>query len=241
MKFNKFFILLVCLGTIPSSYVFGDGAETVSEVQQIVAHRGASSDRPENTLAAFRLAIKLKATAIEIDVRTSKDGELFLLHDTVSLGLKKDDIIRVGNILSRDYIVGEMTNYEMATQPQTLKIEQEYDLSGEPEFNVPTQGSFPFPNGCMKMHIGDPSLGTILPSPERLGFQYVLQPLGDGNSEEKESEKSVVALPAPPLKNALPRSLGIAAHRLRLSSWHGDRRCRQTGAALLPFWPNVIN
>ncbi len=81
MKFHNFFILLVCLSTISSSYVFGDGAETVNEVQQIVAHRGASSDRPENTLAAFRLAIKLKATAIEIDVRTSKDGELFLLHD----------------------------------------------------------------------------------------------------------------------------------------------------------------
>ena len=82
MKLNTFFVLAVCLITNQSSIVLGYPAEIVSEVQQIVAHRGASSDRPENTLAAFRQAIKLKATAVEIDVRTSKDGVLFLMHDT---------------------------------------------------------------------------------------------------------------------------------------------------------------
>ncbi len=48
---------------------------------KIVAHRGASSDRPENTLLALQGAIELGASAVEIDVRTSKDGVLFLLHD----------------------------------------------------------------------------------------------------------------------------------------------------------------
>ncbi len=48
---------------------------------RVVAHRGAMSERPENTLPAFARAIELGASAIEMDVRTSKDGVLFLLHD----------------------------------------------------------------------------------------------------------------------------------------------------------------
>ena len=52
-----------------------------AKVTQTVAHRGAATTHPENTLAAFREAIRVGATATECDVRTSKDGKLFLLHD----------------------------------------------------------------------------------------------------------------------------------------------------------------
>lgn len=51
-------------------------------VKQIVAHRGASKERPECTLAALKRAIEVGATATEVDVRTSKDGHLVILHDT---------------------------------------------------------------------------------------------------------------------------------------------------------------
>ncbi|WP_254513142.1 glycerophosphodiester phosphodiesterase [Anatilimnocola floriformis] len=50
-------------------------------VKQIIAHRGASSDCPENTLASTRRAIAVHATAIEVDVRLSKDRQLVLRHD----------------------------------------------------------------------------------------------------------------------------------------------------------------
>jgi len=50
-------------------------------VTQIVAHRGASTERPENTLASTRRAIEAGATAVEVDVRRTKDGHLVLLHD----------------------------------------------------------------------------------------------------------------------------------------------------------------
>ena len=46
-----------------------------------VAHRGASAERPENTLAAFELAIAQKADVIEADVRATADGHLLILHD----------------------------------------------------------------------------------------------------------------------------------------------------------------
>ena len=57
-------------------------ASAARQVSQTVAHRGAASERPENTLAAFQRAIDVGATATELDVQTSQDGKLFLLHDT---------------------------------------------------------------------------------------------------------------------------------------------------------------
>ena len=47
----------------------------------ILAHRGASLEAPENTLAAFRQAIELGADGIELDVHLSGDGELVVIHD----------------------------------------------------------------------------------------------------------------------------------------------------------------
>ncbi len=54
-----------------------------AQALEIVAHRGASHLAPENTLAAVRLAWKLSADAVEIDVRLSKEGTPVLCHDGV--------------------------------------------------------------------------------------------------------------------------------------------------------------
>jgi glycerophosphoryl diester phosphodiesterase len=48
----------------------------------IVAHRGASADAPENTLAAFNLAWAQGADAVECDVQLSKDGRIVVIHDS---------------------------------------------------------------------------------------------------------------------------------------------------------------
>jgi glycerophosphoryl diester phosphodiesterase len=47
----------------------------------LVAHRGASGHAPENTLAAFRLALEMGADGIELDVHMSRDGEIVVMHD----------------------------------------------------------------------------------------------------------------------------------------------------------------
>jgi glycerophosphoryl diester phosphodiesterase len=47
------------------------------------AHRGASHEAPENTLAAFLLALELEADGIELDVQLSRDGEVVVIHDFV--------------------------------------------------------------------------------------------------------------------------------------------------------------
>ena len=54
----------------------------------ILAHRGSSLGAPENTLAAFRLAIEEKADMIELDVQESLDGEVLVVHDS--------DLMKIG-------------------------------------------------------------------------------------------------------------------------------------------------
>ena len=53
------------------------------------AHRGASEYAPENTMAAFCLAVEMGANGIETDVRLSKDGVPVLFHD--------DDMARISS------------------------------------------------------------------------------------------------------------------------------------------------
>lgn len=57
---------------------------TPGERKQVenVAHRGATGYAPENTMAGFDLAVKMKADYIEIDLQRSKDGKLVVIHDT---------------------------------------------------------------------------------------------------------------------------------------------------------------
>lgn len=47
----------------------------------VIAHRGASAYRPENTLAAFELAIEQDADMIETDLHTTSDGVVAISHD----------------------------------------------------------------------------------------------------------------------------------------------------------------
>ena len=47
----------------------------------VLAHRGASAHAPENTLAAFELALTQGAYGIELDVKLSADGEVIVIHD----------------------------------------------------------------------------------------------------------------------------------------------------------------
>jgi glycerophosphoryl diester phosphodiesterase len=50
---------------------------------RIAAHRGASAESPENTLAAFERAIEVGADIIEFDVRRDQTGALRISHDPI--------------------------------------------------------------------------------------------------------------------------------------------------------------
>jgi glycerophosphoryl diester phosphodiesterase len=54
---------------------------------EIIAHRGASRERPENTLAAFERAAELGADGCEFDVHLHADGVLRVHHDPLKPGV----------------------------------------------------------------------------------------------------------------------------------------------------------
>ena len=65
-------------------------ARSTAPAPQLVAHRGASRRRPENTLGAFAVALDLRADAIELDVHATADGVVVVHHDPVPHGYYPD-------------------------------------------------------------------------------------------------------------------------------------------------------
>jgi glycerophosphoryl diester phosphodiesterase len=66
---GPFFALLVCASLATSAQPL------------VIAHRGASAYKPENSISAFEEAIHMKADYIETDVHQTKDGVVVIMHD----------------------------------------------------------------------------------------------------------------------------------------------------------------
>ena len=87
-------------------------AEAASERPLVIAHRGASHYAPENTMAAFDLAMDLRSDLVETDVQRTKDGVLVLVHDT---DLKRTTNIEQRYPGRRSYAVKDTTWAEIKT------------------------------------------------------------------------------------------------------------------------------
>lgn len=70
------------------------------------AHRGASAERPQNSVAAFKRARALGATAYELDVHLLRDGQLAVHHDYSLLATT-----------GRDTLLGTLTQADLAQYP----------------------------------------------------------------------------------------------------------------------------
>ncbi|HEU0033226.1 MAG TPA: glycerophosphodiester phosphodiesterase [Kofleriaceae bacterium] len=49
--------------------------------RRLYAHRGASAELPENTMAAFERAVEIGVDALEMDVQLTRDEQLIVVHD----------------------------------------------------------------------------------------------------------------------------------------------------------------
>lgn len=91
-------LLTLCLPAISA----GGGSEAEAEDSFLnIAHRGASGHAPENTLAAFDKAVKMKADFFELDVQMSKDGHLVVIHDA-TVDRTTDGTGRVGDLTLKE-------------------------------------------------------------------------------------------------------------------------------------------
>ncbi|XP_065837352.1 glycerophosphodiester phosphodiesterase 1-like [Oscarella lobularis] len=76
-----FFLFFFCFFLSPKKQPRDVVTTILGSTSGVIAHRGENVDAPENTLAAFRLARKNGAVAVEIDVSFTKDGHAVLMHD----------------------------------------------------------------------------------------------------------------------------------------------------------------
>eukprot|EP01035_Chromulina_nebulosa_P025478 gene25478-33250_t len=117
---------------------------------------------------------------------TENAEEIYLLHDSRDL-LAAGDIIRIGNVLSRDYIVAAMSKIETNAYPKTIKIEPSYDLLEEPDFNVPTTGNFIYPKGVAGIITVNFKKINVLPPPSSFGFHYEIPKPEDPSSSSSSA------------------------------------------------------
>ncbi len=85
------------------------GSFELNDDVAIIAHRGSSKRAPENTLSAFRQAVKDGADAVELDVRLSADDVVMVYHDS-SLARLTGDPRHVGD-LTRE----ELANFDIGS------------------------------------------------------------------------------------------------------------------------------
>lgn len=81
---KSYYVVVLGLGLVAA---FADGQtapakrETLKQKIVVISHRGEHLHHPENTLPAFQAAIEAGADFFEVDVRTTSDGKLVLMHD----------------------------------------------------------------------------------------------------------------------------------------------------------------
>lgn len=88
-KLVLFFVVVVMIGICP-----------LAAATSIIAHRGASSVAPENTLAAYSKAIDFGSDYFELDVQVSLEDSLMIMHDA-TIDRTTDG---TGNINAREYL-----------------------------------------------------------------------------------------------------------------------------------------
>ena len=95
----------------------------------VIAHRGSHLNVPENTLAAYANAIKEGADYVEIDLRTTKDGHLVVMHDeslTEMTGVKekiKDlNYSDIKDLKIKPAVKGDTTTYRIPDFTDVLNL-----------------------------------------------------------------------------------------------------------------------
>lgn len=75
-------VILIGLFTVSIVQIFSVSSVKANKPMLVIAHRGAEDQAPEETMPAYKLAVKEKANYIEMDLRETKDNQLVLMHDS---------------------------------------------------------------------------------------------------------------------------------------------------------------
>ncbi|MEY2816023.1 MAG: Glycerophosphoryl diester phosphodiesterase precursor [Actinomycetota bacterium] len=97
------------------------GNKKLMSAPLVIAHRGASAYRPENTLEAFELGIQQGADGIEFDLVTTKDQELVIRHENT--------LRETTNVQRVDSFTNKRRNGELHNSPTLDWFSEDFTLS----------------------------------------------------------------------------------------------------------------
>jgi glycerophosphoryl diester phosphodiesterase len=124
-------------------FTLGAAGPPASRIQ-VLAHRGASAYAPENTLAAFRLAIEQQADWLEFDVQQTRDGQLVVFHDlrmertTNGRGALRDlTLAEVRALDAGSWFGAEFAGERVPTFDEVLALAAEHNIRVFPEIKDP--------------------------------------------------------------------------------------------------------
>jgi glycerophosphoryl diester phosphodiesterase len=122
----------------------------------VVAHRGASVEQPENTIAAFEAAIDAGADAVEFDVRMTADGHAVVLHDP--------DVSRTtdGTGIVSEMTLEDVRRLGVPTLEETLKL-----LSGRAAVDIEIKNAADEPGYTPD---AEPAVEATLSALDEVGF-----------------------------------------------------------------------
>ncbi len=152
----------------------------------IYAHRGASAEKPENTLAAFSRALELRTFGIELDVHLSKDGIPVVIHD--------ETIDRTTNGAGRvaDFSLSELRQFDAGAGEVIPTLREICDLvQGRTHLNIEVKANSAA-DEVLREVVGRPSLHWAISSFDWDVLRFVrrqnaladLQPLTIGANDE---------------------------------------------------------
>ncbi|WP_432357828.1 glycerophosphodiester phosphodiesterase [Sporosarcina sp. UB5] len=115
---------------------------------EIFAHRGASGNYPENTIAAFKEAARLPIYGVEFDVHMTLDGELVVIHDETidrtsnGTGYVKDILLK--DLKKYDFGSWFLSNFQDETIPTLNEVLDIFHLT-EHKLNIELKSDiFPY-------------------------------------------------------------------------------------------------
>ncbi len=180
-----------------------------------IAHRGASAEAPENTVAAFDEAIRLGARAVEMDVRLCKDGIPVILHDAT-----------VDRTTNGTGAVSDLTRFDLLRLDAGSWKHPRFAGTRIPLLTEALQA------------ISDDAIPVLELKTEM--DPVILHRLLD---EFSVSERAVILSFEPDLLQAVHRRMPHTAIGLLSDQWRPDlpRTCRALGAGILALDTGVLN
>jgi glycerophosphoryl diester phosphodiesterase len=149
----------------------------------VIAHRGASGLAPENTLAAFRLAVALGADGIELDVRLSADRRAVVMHDA-----------RVNRTTTGAGPVGGLTAEQLAGLDASQWFERRLVVKLRARARAAQAGFLPNNGGMKFSGEGVPSLESALALLASLRLRRIYIELKDSPANKEPLLDEVLSL-----------------------------------------------